>query len=295
MRALITGSDGFAGGWLIRALEADGHAVTGFDARSGHDIRDYEKVREAIDVCEPDLIFHLAAIAWPGESLADPRRSLDVNLTGTLNVLEAARSLGSDARILIAGTCEEYGYENRDGETLTEESVCRPTTPYGVSKLAATTLGMVYVRRFGLHVVATRAFNHTGWGRQAVYAESAFARRIVAVERGDADHVTHGDLSAGRDFSDVRDVVAGYRIAVTQPPGIYNVCSGTVTSLRDVMSILAGLSSAPVHLKQDPGLGRPDHGQFPAASADRLRAAGWSPAVPLAESLADLLNYWRSR
>ena len=296
MRILITGSGGFAGGHLARSLEADGHKVTGFDFRSGHDVRDYERVREVIEVCEPDQIFHLAAVAWPGESLTDPRRALDVNLSGTLNVLEAARHLGSEAQILLAGTSEEYGYEGRaPGEVLTEDSVCRPTTPYGVSKLAATSLGMVYARRSGLHVVATRAFNHTGWGRQAVNAESAFARRIVAAERGEAAHVSHGDLSAARDFTDVRDVVAAYRLAVTLEPGIYNVCSGTVTSLREVMDTLVSLSASGVALEQDPHLGRPDRGPFPAASAQRLRDAGWAPQIPLRQSLSDLLDYWRSR
>lgn len=295
MRALITGSDGFAGSWLAGALKDDGHQVTGFDLRSGRDVRDYDAVRCAVEAAEPDLVFHLAAVAWPGESLTDPGRTVAVNVTGTLNVLEAVRHSGSRARVLLAGTSEEYGYEGHD--RLTEATMCAPTTPYGASKLAATTLGMTYARRFGMAVVATRAFNHTGWGRPAVNAESAFARRIVAVERGDADHVPHGDLSAVRNFTDVRDVVRAYRAAIMCEPGIYNVCSDQTVAMRSVMDLLAGLSDArDLVLKEDPALVRRDPLAFPEPSAAKLAAAtGWRPEIPLAKTLAWLLEYWRSR
>ncbi len=298
MRVLVTGHLGFAGSRLAASLEADGHAVAGFDARAGQDVRDYEQVRRAVEAHEPDEVYHLAAMAWPGESMADPRRCLDVNLTGTLNVLEACRMLGARPRILLAGTSEEYGYEGRPaGAVLDEDSACAPSTPYGVSKLAATALGMTYARRHGLHVVATRAFNHTGAGRPSCNAESAFARRIAAVERGEADHVPHGDLSAVRDFCDAADVVRAYRLAVSAPPGIYNVCSGRPVPLTLVMGILlaqAGLDGAV--LKQDPALGRADAGPFPATTHAKLTAAtGWEPSVPLEETLAAVLAYWRSR
>ena len=296
MRALVTGSAGFAGPYLVRSLEADGHQVTGFDLRSGQDVRDYDAVLAAIAACEPDLIFHLAAVAWPGESLTDPRRTLDINVTGTLNVLEAVRHSGSEARVLLAGTAGEYGYEDRPDGVVTEDSACYPTTPYGVSKLAATTLGMAYARRYGLPVVATRAFNHTGWGRQAVNAESAFARRIVAVERGEADCVMHGDLSSGRDFTDVRDVAAAYKLAIGLEPGIYNVCSGRPVTMRHVMQALVKLARAGVVLKQDPSLGERDHRVCPVPSGQRLKdACGWEPSIPLEDTLGWLLDYWRSR
>jgi GDP-4-dehydro-6-deoxy-D-mannose reductase len=298
VRALVTGSEGFAGTRLRESLAADGIQVTGFDIRHGRDVRDYEALRAVMDACEPDLVFHLAAVAWPGESLSDPRRCMDVNVTGTLNVLEAARHSGSHARILLAGTSEEYGYEGREpGAVLDEGAACFPTTPYGASKLAASSLGVAYARRYGLPVVVTRAFNHTGAGRQAVNAESAFARRIVAVERGEADHVPHGDLSSVRDFTDVRDVVAAYRLAVMAVPGVYNVCSERPVTLRQVMGILAGLSSVRgLVLKEDETLVRRDKGVFPLPSAAKLReATGWVPRIPLEDTLAGLLEYWRGR
>jgi GDP-4-dehydro-6-deoxy-D-mannose reductase len=297
MRALVTGSSGFAGGYLVSALEADNVNVMTFDLQYGQDIRNYDQVRFAVNSFEPDLVFHLAAIVWPGESLTDPRYCLDTNITGTLNILEAVRHTGSHARVLVAGTSEEYGYEGHKSDAaLNEDTVCRPTTAYGVSKLAATTLAMVYNRRYHVPVVVTRAFNHTGPGRQAVSAESAFARRIVAVERGECDYVRHGDLSAVRDFLDVRDVITAYRAVITAPSSIYNVCSGSPVSLQDVMNVLVGLSTASPRLEEDASLIRRDPVLFPRPSASRLReTTGWSPQIKLEDSLAQLLDYWRNR
>jgi GDP-4-dehydro-6-deoxy-D-mannose reductase len=303
MRVLVTGAQGFVGGYLADALRRDDHEVWGFDTRGAfrHDIRDYEAVHSMISRAEPDLIFHLAAVAWPGESLRDPRRVMDVNLGGTANLLDAVRVTGSHAKILLAGTSEEYGYEGHpEGTVLDEETTCRPMTPYGVSKLAATTLGMVYARRYGLHVVATRAFNHTGWGRQAVNAESSFARRIVAFERGETTSVSHGDLSAMRNFTDVRDVVRAYKAVILADPGIYNVCSGNTVTMQQVMDTLVEIASedsrTPVILKEDPALVHKDAGIFPIPTFDKLhQATAWIPEISLEETLKTVLEYWRGR
>lgn len=280
------------GHYLTASLLADGHQVVHMDLQNGQDVRDYSTVRAAME--DVDAVFHLAAVSWPGESLQDPRRTMDVNVTGALNVLEAVRACGGRARVLLAGTSEEYGYE--DQMVLTEGTVCQPTTPYGVAKLAATTLGQVYVRRFGLGVVCTRAFNHTGWGRQGVNAEASFARRIVAVERGESTEVTHGPLESYRDFSHVKDVVAAYRRLVTAEPGIYNVGSGEPITMGEVLEILLDASSLPhINTRQDPALGRVDKGTFPEVRVFKLRALGWEPKHTVAEALAEVLNYWRTK
>jgi GDP-4-dehydro-6-deoxy-D-mannose reductase len=296
MRVLVTGGDGFVGRHLTAYLAGAGHATFSYSHGQGFDVRDYEAVRQAVVACEPDRIFHLAAVAWPGESIRDPGRVLDINIGGTYNVLEAVRRTGSEARLLITGTSEEYGYRTEPGP-LTETTCVEPTTPYGISKLGATLLGQQYAKRYGLHVVCTRAWNHTGPYRQAVNAESAFARRIVAVERGESPYVTHGDLSAVRNFTDVRDMVKAYTKVIECEPGVYNVChpSQNVT-MSQVMQILIETAGSGVTLKPDPALMHPNQEGWTDPSCDKLRAAtGWEPEIPLSMTLDDLLQYWRNK
>ena len=156
-RVLITGGSGFVGNHLISKLKNTEsnlglYEIENFDLKQGKDIRDYEQIRKAVDEFQPDLIFHLAAQAFVPESSFNPNRGFAVNLNGTLNLLEAVRQVGLQPRILVAGTSEEYGYD-RDDLELTEESVAIPTTPYGVTKLAATTLSLTYVRNYNLNIL----------------------------------------------------------------------------------------------------------------------------------------------
>lgn len=303
MRILVTGSDGFAGSVLTASLMRDGHYVRGFDLRAGDDLRDYEQVLSAVAGYEPDEVYHLAAVAHPPEAKADPRRAVAINVMGTANLLEAVRVSGCDCRVLVAGSSDEYGCAGREpGEVLTEASACRPDTPYGASKLAATSLAMSYASAFGLPVVACRPVMHVGPGKRATTAVSAFARRIVAAERGEADHVAHGDLSPLYDILDVADVVAAYRLAIRCEPGVYNVCRGYLVSLREVMYILLSLSPATtpdghaVRLREDPRFGVRHAAPYPQMSAAKIEVAtGWAPEVDLSDSLGGLLDWWRSR
>lgn len=295
MRVLITGSAGFAGGYLWRSLEADGHTVTGYNRADDEDVRDRKQIRYEMRQTEPDLIFHLAAVSDPDEARADPLWAVEVNCTGTANVLDAARRHAPHAKILIAGSSDEYGATDREpGEILTESSPCSPDGPYGASKLAATVLAGCYVRSYGLHVVVTRAFMHTGPGRRSSSVISGLAKQVVAVERGEAEHVEHGDLSARHDITDVRDMAQAYRVAIRQPPGIYNACSGALTSVRAVLAMLTSLSVLDdVPLRQNPAIeSRPG---LPVASCVPLTAAGWKPQFPLSTTLGGLLAYWRSQ
>ena len=298
MKALVTGSAGFAAQHLIPLLGAKGYEIILFDYRAGYDIRDYERVRAVMEE-EPDLIFHLAGVTQPGEALNDPRRTMDVNLLGALNILEAVRNTRSPARILLVGSSEEYGYEERSAdEILDETAACRPSSAYGVSKLAATTLGMAYSHRYGLPVVAVRPFNYTGWGRQAINAESAFAKRIVAVERGEADVVEHGDLSGTRNFTDVRDMAEAFRLAISCDPGIYNLASPFTLTMAGVMSYLIRQSTAAdsIVLKPNAALGNRVPGPFPVPSVDKFSAAtGWEAKHAPVETFGWLLDYWRSQ
>jgi len=294
VRALITGSAGFVAGYLEASLVADGHHVQGLDHHEGRDIRDYEVVRRAVLEANPDWIFHLAAVSTPKESLSDPRRSMEVNVTGTLNLLEAVRNTGFECKILVAGSADEYG--NDAGVRVTEESPCFPSGPYGVSKLAATSLAMTYASRYGMPVVATRAWNHIGPGRRSVSVASGFARRIVSAERGETSVVLHGPLGVEIDFIDVNDVVRAYRQVIDLPPGIWNVCSEKQVSLDAVLLMLLDASKVPdAATQQDPRFGDPKR-RFAVGSCAKLRdATGWKPEIPLEQTLREILDFWREQ
>jgi GDP-4-dehydro-6-deoxy-D-mannose reductase len=240
----------------------------------------------------PDLIFHLAAQAYVAESTTDPLRGYEVNCLGTVNVLEAVRQTGCPARILVTGTSEEYGY--RHAEVITEDTLPAPSTPYGSSKLCASTAALVYHEQFGLPVVVTRAFNHTGPGQSPAYAVSAFARRIARVERGLDTEMVHGDLSAIRDVSDVRDVVCAYAAAIKCEPGVYNVCREIPQPMQQIVDHLIELARVPIPTKLDIQLHRPSAvTRFHSSYAKLNAATGWVPKIPMSKTLTDLLDYWR--
>jgi GDP-4-dehydro-6-deoxy-D-mannose reductase len=295
--ALVTGCSGFVGRYLTDALRDNGWEVYGFDLANGGDIRDYEQIRAGIDTIQPDAIWHLAAQAYVAESTRDPHRAMAVNTTGTLNLLEAVRNTGSHARIVIAGTSEEYGYEEQPGPTVTEDSPTRPNTPYGVSKLAATSLARVYTRTHGLQIIVTRAFNHTGPGQPAVYAVPAFARRVAEAEAGHRDEVVHGNLDATRNYTDVRDIVAAYQLALDAPPGIYNLCSPHTVSMKWVLDTLVAHANRPIRTRLDESLYRPSGSQtfYPPTAAKFHEATGWEPTIPLERTLAEVLDHWRQQ
>lgn len=297
MKALVTGSDGFVGRHLIDHLQQQNIETVPFDIRRGHDLRDYEQIRAAIEQAEPDYIFHLAAQADVPEGSLDPRRALETNVIGTFNLLEAAKNTRCHGRIQLAGSAAEYGVAGSVDEPVTEITAAFPVEPYGVSKLAATHLGLVYTARYGLHVVVTRAYNHTGPGRPSRYVDAAFARRIVAAEQGQLGVVTHGDLSAIRNFTDVRDVVRAYLLAVGLDSGIYNVCSDVNLSIHQVLGMLIDLAHTPVQTKLDPALSASAQRDiFYPPSCEKLTAAtGWQPQIPVRQTFQDLLDWWRQR
>ena len=295
--ALVTGSKGFVGTHLCRLLRSHNINVTGYDMRDGHDVRDYERLRSVIAHTDPDYIFHLAAQAYVPESTTDVRRAMDVNMTGTVNLLEAVRQTGSQARILITGTSEEYGYETQpDGVRVTEESCCRPTTPYGLTKLGASSMGLVYHQLYGLQVVVTRAWNHTGPGHSSMYALPAFARRIAEYERDLRPYVEHGSLDSVRNYTSVHDIIEAYLLAINLEPGVYNLCSEYTVSLSTVMQMLCDMASKQVELKEIAHLHRGPAKFYPLPSAKKFQSlTGWEPKVNLSTMLEELLNYWRER
>lgn len=315
MRVLITGITGFVGSHLAEYALAEGARVYGtlrWRSRSENidhikdklaledcDVRDASNVYEVVKTVKPDWIFHLAAQSFVPTSWKSPAETLITNIVGALNVLEAVRKLALDCRVHIAGSSEEYGLVLPHQTPITEDNPLYPLSPYGVSKVAQDLLGFQYYHSYQLKIVRTRAFNHTGPRRGEVFVTSNFAKQIVEVEKGIRPPVIKvGNLEAKRDFTDVRDIVKAYWLALEKgvPGEVYVLASGTALSIREVLEKLLKLSQVKVKIEVDPERMRPSDVPLLVGDSSRFRKqTGWKPGIPLDKTLQDLLDYWRAR
>jgi GDP-4-dehydro-6-deoxy-D-mannose reductase len=263
------------------------------------DLRDAWATARLVAAVRPDRIFHLAAQSFVPLSFSAPVETLQTNTTLQLNLCEAVRMAGIDPLIHIAGSSEEYGRVLPDELPLRETNPLRPLSPYAVSKVAQELLALQYFHSYGLRTVVTRGFNHTGPRRGATFVTSSFARQVAEAEAGLRPAVVyHGDLSSRRDWSDVRDMVRGYWLALErgEPGEVYNIGAGTAYYVRDVLDILCELAKVPIERRADPARMRPSDVPVLIADASKFQArTGWAPQIPFRQTLSDLLDYWRAR
>lgn len=304
-KVLITGAQGFVGRHLTAHLEASGDEVIGVDrfpdpsgANDGVDITDADAIRKLIADIEPRTIYHLAGWADVGGSWKAPVEAFRANAEGTLNVLSAASEAGVE-RVLAVSSADVYGKVEPAELPLTEDSPLRPASPYAASKVAADYLGLQAWLGNALPVLRVRAFNHLGPGQTDKFVAPAIASRIARAELGHgSDVLPIGDLSARRDFTDVRDVVRAYRLLMEhgEPGEVYNVCSGVDLAVQDLADQLLAQARIPLRFETDPTLLRPVEVPVLRGSYDRLeRATGWKPEIPMSQTLTDLLEDWRTR
>ncbi len=297
MRTLITGGRGFVGTWLARHLESCGDDVVAIDQEV--EITDPAALLTAVSDAAPDAIYHLAALTHVGRSWDEPLKVFEVNVIGTAALLAAARECGTGPKVLVVSSAEVYGAVTDPHDLpLTERSPTAPLTPYAASKLAAEALCVQSYLGHGQQVIIVRPFNHIGPGQAPNFAVPALAKRIVDAERSGARSIPVGNLSARRDFTDVRDVVRSYRMLVESggPGAVYNVCSGRDVAISEIAERLLGLAGTSLELEHDPSLMRPV--EVPVLRGDPAplaAATGWKPEIPLDETLADVLAYWRDR
>lgn len=319
--SLITGATGFAGGHLLERLIAHGETVHAWGhtalslsglprhsaggATAGHsaggatadsvtwravDLLDRAAVREALDAARPSIVYHCAGFAHLQDAWRHPGRALQVNVLGTHHLLEAVREVGLSCRILITGSAQVY----RPCTTaISEDSPIGPDNPYGISKLAQELMAAASP----IPAWLVRPFNHAGPRQLPAYATSAFAQQIAEIEVGRREPVLHvGNLDAQRDITDVRDTVRAYHAIAGsgQPSRPYNVCSGQTHTMRRLLDILLSLAQVRVRVEIDPARLRPSDNPVILGSHARLTAdTGWTPVIPIEQTLADLLEHWR--
>lgn len=309
MRILITGANGFVGRYLCSALAARGHVIIAAGRSESADdvlpldLQDALNVRGIVDVARPDAVAHLAAQAFVPQAIADPWYTHDVNAGGTLRLLEAvrgARDAGAGSpRVLLIGSAETYGIQPLAAYPLTETAPLHPANPYAASKIAAEAYGIAAAQSYNLNVIATRTFNHIGPGQDARFAVPSFALQLARIAAGGDARLLVGNLDAQRDFLDVRDVVAAYVLLLEGagvPGEVYNIAGGHAVSMKDVLRRLVTIARVGVEIRDDPARMRPADVPLMIGDATKLRAAsGWSPAIPLAMSLADVYADARER
>lgn len=292
MRALVTGADGFVGLHLVGHLTAEGDQVV----PSSCDVTNRDAIVAEFARADADVVYHLAGQADVGGSWQNPVETIRVNVEGTLNVLDAARLAGC-RRVVAITSADVYGRISEADLPIRETHDLQPVSPYAASKAAAEMVCLQAGLAHGLEVVRVRAFNHLGPGQSDRFVASAIASRIAACEREGSTVVQVGTLDARRDFTDVRDVVRAYRLLMISGRAgeVYNVCSGTDRSVREVTDILVNLSTTDITLETDPALVRPV--DLRVLRGDNTKISGctdWSPTIPIEQTLEDLLEFWRS-
>lgn len=316
MRALITGVTGFVGSHLAEYLlaknDVEVYGTIRWRSRRENinpiqkhisliecDLNDGNSVRKMMDSVRPDYIFHLAAQSFVLTSWHAPADTLLTNVLGQLNIFESIKETGINPRIQIAGSSEEYGMVYADEVPIKEENPLRPLSPYAVSKVTQDLLAYQYYMSYKLNVVRTRAFNHSGPRRGDVFVESNFAKQIADIEKGHQEPVIKvGNLEAKRDYTDVRDIVRAYWLALEKAKAgeVYNICTGKSYAIKDVLNILLSMSNIKIKIQEDPARLRPSDVPILEGDFSRFRTAtGWKPEIPFEQTLKDLLEYWRAR
>lgn len=297
MKALVTGSSGFAGRHLVGYLAAAGDQVVKLDRSMGVDVTEATTLDEFIASNTPEVIYHLAGFADVGASWDNPETAFATNATGTLNLLGAARRHGVQ-RVLVIGSADVYGVVSEVDLPLRESQPLRPVSPYAASKVAADFLALQAWLGHGLETVRARSFNHIGPGQSNRFVAAALAERVAAAETHEGTIVEVGNVTPRRDFTDVRDVVRAYHMLMTKGRAgeVYHVCSGTDVAIRDLAEGLIALATKPLSLKVDTALQRAV--DTPVLRGDNTKIqndVGWRPEIPISTTLRELLDEARQR
>jgi GDP-mannose 4,6-dehydratase len=319
MRALITGITGFVGSHLAEMIleehpDWEVHGTKRWrsprenlahieDRIQLHDcdLTDLSSLIRMLDKVKPDRIFHLAAQSYVMMSYRAPTATIDSNVNGTINLFEAIRILGQDPLIHACSSSEVYGQVRDEDIPIREDTPFRPASPYAVSKVGEDMAGYMYHHAYGLKIIRTRMFTHSGPRRGEVFVDSAFARQVARIEAGVQDPVlVVGNLDSVRTFADVRDVVHAYWMLLEKcPPGeVYNIGGESTMTIREMLNLLLDMTDLKetIEVRIDPALLRPADVTNQVPSSQKFKdATGWEPAIPYSETLRDMLEYWRER
>lgn len=315
MKSLIIGGAGFVGAYLVRHLKNDlgqDVVVTKMASEQIHmdgvdmddiqicdlDILQKESIVTLFREVRPDYIYHLAAQSSVSVSWKNPALTIDVNVKGGVNVLEALRELDYKPRVLFIGSGEEYGNILPNETPIKEENVSRPGNIYAATKACQNMLAKIYADAYGLDVMMVRAFNHIGPNQMPLFVVADFCKQVAEIEAGNREPVMKvGNLSAKRDFTDVRDVVRAYALLMKAGCAgeTYNIGSGHAIAIKEILRLILDTSTAEIRVEVDPAKLRPV--DVPIIEADTTKvheATGWQPEIPLKQTIRETLDFWRT-
>lgn len=300
-KVLITGAGGFVGSYLINLFKNDNYEVTACDINKNNlddsnikyfylNILDKESVENIINEEQPNYIINLAAISSVGASWKIPDKTIEVNVIGTINILEAVRKYCKNCKILLIGSSEEY--ESKD-TPLKEYDNINSSNPYGISKISQENFAKLYKEKYGLNIVCTRSFNHTGIGQLDGFVIPSFCKQIAQIEKsGKAGKIYVGNLSAYRDISDVKDIVKVYKKLLESDSNelIYNVGSGKVYKIEDLLKYIISLCNQPVEIVVDKQKLRPV--DTPYVCCDNSKISEWFDNTDIKETINEMYKYY---
>ena len=319
-RAFVTGAAGFAGSYLTEALLVRGDEVCGLvqpgtsvahleaaqhgpNAARLHliegDLLDPGGMLAAVQEWQPDHLYHLAGQASVRQSLEDPSETFRINVLGTQHLLEAACRLANRPRVLLVSSADVYGASAEGGRAVTEQDPLLPLSPYGSSKAAAEWLGRRYANTSDLSLVLVRPFPHTGPRQTPQFVFPSLARQLAEMRVGLRPlRLQVGNLEARRDLGDVRDVARAYIVALErgESGAVYNICSGQTPSIREVLVYLMALVGTEIEIAVEPDRLRAADLEVLTGNDEAFRRrTAWTPEIPLAQTLQDLLAFWETR
>lgn len=317
MKVLITGITGFVGSHLAEYIltnhpEVAVHGLKRWRSPKDNirgildkiqlhdgDLRDLSSMVGVLQATKPDIVFHLAAQSYVTTSYSAPIDTLDCNISGTANLLEAIRICGMNPVIHICSSSEVYGQVAKEDLPIREECPLRPVSPYAVSKVGEDMLGYMYWQAYGIKTIRTRMFTHSGPRRGEVFVDSFFSLQVARIEKGMQEPVIRvGNLDSVRTFADVRDTVRAYWLLAQkcQPGEVYNIGGDVTMTIREMLDMLLGMTSykGKIEVRVDPALIRPADVTLQIPCADKFKSeTGWTAAIPYEQTLRDMLDYWR--
>lgn len=306
-KVLIFGISGFVGHYLALEFLNNGYTVCGSDIIKYVELQDkieYHKVdllnamavAELVNSVRPDIIVNLAAISSVGESWNIPQTTMSVNVIGALNIMEAVRKSENTPKVMFIGSSEEY---EMDDELISEKTPLNANNPYGISKIAQDHFAEIYRERYGMRIYCARPFNHTGVGQKDSFALPSFCKQVAEIAKsGRSGSIKVGNLSAKRDFSDVKDIVRAYRMLVENDDcsTVYNIGSGKAYSLQEILDYIVSLSGQRIEVEIDLERFRPVDTAIICCDNSKIKKdLGWEPQYSIFDSLKEMFKYYYNK